>query len=113
MTTTLGVVDEAAVEASRTSLRGPLITPDDPVYDEARKVWNGMIDRRPALIARDAAAADVVTCVNFARETGIVLSVRGGAHNMKGSAVCDRGLVIDCFGMKAIRVDSANRRVRA
>ena len=113
MVTTLGVVDEKAVEALRTSLRGPVITPDDAAYDEARKVWNGMIDRRPALIARVAAAADVVTCVNFARETGIVLSVRGGAHNVQGNAVCDNGLVIDFSGMKAIRVDPAARTARA
>jgi FAD/FMN-containing dehydrogenase len=113
MTTTLGVLDETAVEAVRTSLRGPVITPEDAAYDEARKVWNGMIDRRPALIARVAGAADVVTCVNFARDTGILLSVRGGAHNVPGNAVCDRGLVIDFSGMKAIRVDTAARRVRA
>lgn len=113
MVTTLGVVDEKAVEALRTSLRGLVITPDDAAYDEARTVWNGMIDRRPALIARVAAAADVVTCVNFARDTGIVLSVRGGAHNVQGNAVCDNGLVIDFTGMKAIRVDPALRRARA
>ena len=113
MVTTLGVVDEKLVEALRTSLRGPLITPSDAAYDEARKVWNGMIDRHPAMIARVAGAADVVTCVHFARDTGIILSVRGGAHNVQGNAVCDNGLVIDCSGMKAIRVDPAQRRVRA
>src|SRR5215212_1288379 len=113
MTTTIELVNESTVEALRAALRGPVIAPGDADYDEARKVWNGMIDRHPAMIARVAGAADVVTCVNFAREQGIVMSVRGGAHNVQGNAVCDRGLVIDFSGMKAIRVDPAARRVRA
>jgi len=113
MTNNNGVLDEQAVEALRAGLRGRLITPDDADYDEARKVWNGMIDRRPALIARVAGAADVVTCVNSARDLNIVLAVRGGAHNIPGNAVCDDGLVIDFSGMKAIRVDAVNRTARA
>src|SRR4051812_12943210 len=105
MTTTIERVDQGLADTLRAGLRGPLIVPGDAEYDAARKVWNGMIDRRPALIARVAGAADVVACVNFARDHDIVLAVRGGAHNVPGNAVCDDGLVIDCSGMKAIRVD--------
>src|SRR5215218_2456136 len=72
-----------------------------------------MIDRRPAMIARVAGAADVVTCVNFARDHDVVLAVRGGAHNVPGNAVCDGGLVVDFSTMKAIRVDPSQRRARA
>src|SRR4051794_9569741 len=113
MTTTIERVNESAVEALRAELRGPVIAPGDAEYDQARKVWNGMIDRRPAMIARVAGAADVVTCVNFARDHDVVLAVRGGAHNVPGNAVCDGGLVVDFSAMKAIRVDPAQRRVRA
>lgn len=105
--------DQTAIEALRNDLRGELITPDNAGYEEARKVWNGMIDRRPALIARVAGAADVVACANFARDHNVLLAVRGGAHNVPGNAVCDDGLVIDFSGMKAIRVDPANRTARA
>jgi FAD/FMN-containing dehydrogenase len=108
-----GVANEAAVDALRAALRGELIQPDHPEYDESRKVWNGMIDRRPALIARCAGAADAVACVNFARDHDVLLSVRGGAHNVAGNAVCDDGLVVDFSHMKAIRVDPAARRARA
>jgi FAD/FMN-containing dehydrogenase len=112
-TTTIGLLDGTAVEALRAGLRGPVIVPGDAEYDQARKVWNGMIDRRPAAIARVAGAADVVTCVNFARDHDIVLAIRGGAHNVPGNAVCDDGLVVDCSGMKAIRIDPATRTARA
>jgi FAD/FMN-containing dehydrogenase len=113
MATTIGLVNEAAVEALRAELRGPVIAPGDAEYDQARKIWNGMIDRRPAMIARVAGAADVVTCVNFARDHDVVLAVRGGAHNVAGNAVCDGGLVVDFSAMKAIRVDPARRTARA
>jgi FAD/FMN-containing dehydrogenase len=96
----------------RGRLRGPLITSDDPGYAGARAVRNGMIDRRPALIARCSGTADVVTCVNFAREHGLVLSVRGGAHNVAGNAVNDGGLVIDLSAMRGVAVDPAARTVR-
>jgi hypothetical protein len=106
-------VDEGTIETFKASLRGALITPLDAEYDLARSLWNGMIDRRPMLIARCAGAADVVACVNFARSHGILLSVRGGGHQVAGNAVCDDGLVIDLSQMKAIRVDVANRTARA
>ena len=95
------------------ALRGALILPDDPHSEAARRVWNGMVDRRPAMIARCAAAADVVAAVSFAREHGLLLSVRGGGHNIAGSAVCDGGLTIDLSGMKGIQVDPARRIARA
>src|SRR3954452_24982225 len=113
MATTIRLLDETAVEALRAELRGPVIAPGDAEYDQARQVWNGMIDRRPAMIARVAGAADVITCVNFARNHDVVLAVRGGAHNVPGNAVCDGGLVIDYSAMKAIRVDPAQRTARA
>ena len=107
------VLKEAAVVAFKQSLRGPLITPGDVSYTEARKVWNGMFDRRPALIARCAGIADVMSAVSFARAHGLPAAVRGGGHSFPGHSVCDGGLVIDLSPMKGIRVDPAARTVRA
>jgi hypothetical protein len=90
-------------------LRGGLIRPGDQRYEEARKVFNGMIDRRPALIVRCAGVADVIAAVNFARETDTLMAIRGGGHNVAGNAVCDDGLVIDLSAMKSVRVDPKNR----
>ena len=92
---------------------GELISPDHPRYHDARKVWNGMVDRRPALIARCAHEGDVVEALRFARDAGLPLAVRGGGHNVAGNAVCDDGLVIDLSAMKAIQVDAAERTARA
>jgi FAD binding domain len=89
------------------------LAPCDAGYDTARRVWNGMVDKRPALIARCTGANDVVACVNFAREREVLISVRGGGHNYAGKAVCDDGLVIDLSLMKGIRVDQARRTVGA
>ena len=108
-----GMLDEATIEEFRGHLRGPLLTPDDPDYEEARAVRNGLIDRRPALIARCSGTADVVACVNFAREHGLLLSVRGGAHNVAGNAVNDGGLVIDLSQMRGVFVDPDARTARA
>jgi FAD/FMN-containing dehydrogenase len=94
-------------------LRGDLLQPSDTGYDQARTVWNAMIDRRPALIARCAGTDDVVAAVNFAREQGLLVSVRGGGHNVAGNAVCDDGLMIDLSPMKDIVVDPEARTVRA
>ena len=107
------ILGEAVVEEFRSSLRGRLLRAVDDDYDAARKIWNGMIDRRPALIARCAGAADVVRCVDFARAHNLLVAVRGGGHNVAGNAVCDGGLVIDLTGTKTVRVDPARRTARA
>ena len=106
-------VDETAVQRFEEGLRGRVLRPGDEGFDAARRVWNGMIDRTPALIARCAGAADVVRGVNFARDHHLLLAVRGGGHSAAGNGVCDRGLVIDLSGMKGIRVDPGRRTVRA
>ena len=93
--------------------RGELIGPDDPGYDEARAVYNGMIDRRPRLIARCTNAADVIAAVNYGREAGITLAVRGGGHNAGGLGVADDALVIDLSRMRGVHVDPERRIVRA
>jgi FAD/FMN-containing dehydrogenase len=114
--TTMGtntVLDGATVQGFKASLRGELLCPTDTGYEDARQIWNGMIDRRPALIARCAGAADVITAVNFARDNSLLVSVRGGGHNVAGLAVCHGGLMIDLSRMKGIRVDPARRTVRA
>ena len=107
------LLSEAAVEAFKTGLRGKLIRPGDEGYDEARKVFNAMIDRHPALIVRCAGVADVIHAVNFARDSQLRVAVRGGGHNVTGNAVCEGGLVIDLSGMKGMRIDPAARTVRA
>jgi hypothetical protein len=103
---------EAEVQELRARFRGELITPADAAYDAARKVYNAMIDRRPALIARCADVADVIAAVNFAREKKLLLAVRGGGHNGPGLGVCDDGLVIDLSRLKGIRVDPRSQTVR-
>ncbi len=95
------------------SLRGELILSDDAGYDDVRSIWNAMIDRRPALIVRCLGVADVVTCVNFAREHGLILSIKGGGHNISGLAVCDGGLVLDMSRMRGVWVDPTSRTARA
>jgi FAD/FMN-containing dehydrogenase len=92
---------------------GTLIHPDDPDYDDARKLFNGMIDRRPALIARCTCAKDVVSVVNLAREQQLPLAVHGGGHGVTGAAMCDAGVVIDLRGMKRIEIDGDARVARA
>jgi FAD/FMN-containing dehydrogenase len=108
-------LDENTVQRFRTSLHGELIQRGaaNGDYELARKVWNGMIDRHPELIARCADSNDVVAAVNFAREHDLPLAIRGGSHNVTGNAVCDDGLVIDLSGMKRIEIDREARRVRA
>jgi FAD/FMN-containing dehydrogenase len=108
-----GELDAAAVDAFRSRLRCELLTTDAADYDAARTVWNAMIDKRPALIVRCRGAADVITAVNFAREHGLLLSVRGGGHSVAGMALCDGGVTIDLSLMRGIRVDSVGRTARA
>ncbi|MER9883656.1 FAD-binding oxidoreductase [Mesorhizobium sp. M0118] len=97
----------------RQAIRGDLILPDDPGYDQARRVWNGMVDKRPAAVFYCAESSDVVTAVNFARSQGFLAAVRGGGHNVAGSSVCDGGVVIDVSRMKRIEVDPIRRVARA
>jgi FAD/FMN-containing dehydrogenase len=110
-TTTDGI--ETAVRELARVFRGRLIRPQDPGYDEHRKVWNGSIDRSPALIARCSAVDDVIAAVRFARSTGLEMAVRGGGHSFSGLSVCEAGIVIDLGPMKEIRTDPRRRRVRA
>src|SRR5262245_42222241 len=91
------------------SFRGELLVPTSPGYDAARRVWNGAIDRRPACIAQCTGVADVVAAVRFARAHDLEIAVRGGGHNVAGTAVCDDGIVIDLSAMRAVSVDPAGR----
>ena len=102
----------SASEAFERSFRGRLIRPSDADYDSARALYNGMIDKRPALIARCTDAADVMACVNFAREAGVLVAIRGGGHNGPGLGSVDNGLVIDLSQLRSVRVDPASRTVR-
>jgi FAD/FMN-containing dehydrogenase len=116
VTTTQGAdtgLEDTVVEAFKASLRGALLRPGDVGYEDTRKIHNGMIDRRPALIARCAGVADVLTGVRFAREHDLLVSVRGGGHGMPGFAVCEGGLMLDLSGMKSVHVDPHHRTVRA
>jgi FAD/FMN-containing dehydrogenase len=105
--------NDTPIEGFQASLRGELIQPSDQRYDEARKLWNGMFDRRPALIARCSGTADVMCAVNFGRDNRLRVAVRGGGHSFPGHSVCDGGLVIDLSPMKSVRVDPPTRTARA
>jgi FAD/FMN-containing dehydrogenase len=107
-----GLIEDAKVQAFQAGLRGPLVRPGDDNYEEVRGVYNGMIDKRPAFIARCANVADVMRAVNFGRENGLTVAIRGGGHNGPGLGTCDDGLVIDLSLMKGVRVDPAARTVR-
>jgi FAD/FMN-containing dehydrogenase len=100
------------LQALRTRLRGTLCLPADKGYDEARTIWNAMIDRKPAAIVRAANVDDVVAAVTFAREQDLVLAVKGGGHNIAGNAVCDGGLMIDLSLMKSIAIDPAAKTAK-
>jgi FAD/FMN-containing dehydrogenase len=105
-------LEAAAVEALSERMLGAVVTPDDPTYDQARAIWNGNIDRRPAVIARCQGVADVMTAVRFGREHELVLAVRGGGHAVAGHAVCDGGIVVDLSAMTGARVDPTARTIR-
>jgi FAD/FMN-containing dehydrogenase len=106
-------LDDSAVAELAGAFRGQLVRPPDPTYKEHRKVWNGSIDRRPALIARCAGVADVMAALRLARRTDLQLAVRSGGHSFPGQSVCDDGIVIDLGLMKGIRVDPEASTVRA
>lgn len=106
-------IPEGELNEFRIGLRGQLLQSNDAGYEEARKVWNGMIDKRPAMIVRCAGVSDVLTCVRFAKKHGLVVAVRGGGHNVAGNATCDGGMLIDFSKMKSVRVDPRNRTAQA
>ena len=105
-------LDAEAVAGLSERTRGPVLMPDDPGYDDARSIWNALIDRRPALIVQCSGAADVVDAVNFARDQGLTLSIKAGGHNVAGNAVNDGGMVIDLSQMRGVTVDPAAGTVR-
>src|ERR1700733_12422750 len=102
-------IERAAVQDLRASLRGSLLTAEQEGYAAARRVWNGMIDKHPALIARCADVADVVRAVTFARQRELLLAVRGGGHSFPGYSTCDGGLVIDLSSMNSVQVHAPTR----
>ena len=98
------------IEKVKNKVKGQVVLPDDPNYDEVRKIWNAMIDRRPAVIVQCAEADDVLHAIAYARKNGLEISIRGGGHNIAGSALCDNGVLIDLSNMKTVRVDAQKRR---
>src|SRR5438132_346497 len=106
-------LDPKVVEDLRGRLRGLLLLPGEGGYDDARSIWNAMIDRRPALIARCLGVADVVNAVNFARDNGLTLSIKGGGHNISGLAVSDGGLMLDMSLMRGVWADPVKRIAHA
>jgi FAD/FMN-containing dehydrogenase len=105
-------IDDAAIESFGAQINGEVVAPEHAAYDEARKVWNGMIDRHPALIVRCKSTEDVAAAVNFARDNGLMVSVRGGAHSTPGYSTCDGGIVIDLQPMNGVQVDADTRTAR-
>lgn len=103
-------LENTTIEHFKSHFQGDVVLPTDSNYDEVRQIWNGMIDRKPSLIARCKSADDVVMAVNFARDNGLLLSVRGGGHNIAGNAVCDNGVMIDLSLLTQVRVDENAKR---
>src|SRR5438552_19142813 len=100
-------------DAWREQIRGEVIAAPDAAYDESRRVWNGVIDRRPALVVRCTGNADVISAIAFAREQGLPVSVRGGGHNVAGTAVAEGGVVLDLAALRNVSVDVDRKTVRA
>ena len=105
-------LENTAIETFAEDLRGPVLTANDGTYDDAREIWNGMIDKRPAIIARCSGAADVIDAVTFARNHELLTAVKAGGHNAAGNAICEGGLVIDLSPMNAVHVDPHARTAR-
>jgi FAD/FMN-containing dehydrogenase len=103
-------VQTQKIEQLKAGFQGSVVLPGDAAYEGARAIWNAMIDKRPAIIARCTSTADVVRAVKFAKDNGLLLAIRGGGHNIAGSALCDGGIVIDLSQMKAVEVDASKRR---
>jgi FAD/FMN-containing dehydrogenase len=109
----LATIDEERLETLAAEFSGVLLRPGDDGYEEARSIYNGLVDKRPTLIARCLNTADVVDAVNLGREQGLEISIRGGGHGVAGTALTDGGLMIDLSLMKGIHVDPVRRTVRA
>ena len=103
-------ISKETTETLKRKVKGQIVLPTDPNYDEVRQIWNAMIDRRPALIVRCAKASDVPHAISFARENGLEISIRGAGHNIAGNALCDNGLMIDLSTMRRVRVDAEKKR---
>ena len=99
-------LDAPVIEEFAAQIRGEIILPQDSNYDEARIVYNAMIDKRPGIIVKCMDVADVIAAVNFGRENNLLIAVRGGGHNGGGLGLCDEGLVIDLSGIKNVRVEN-------
>jgi len=112
MKTPVKDLDSLLIEGLASQLRGELIKPTDTVYNEIRKVYNGMINKHPGLFVMCVDAADVIAAVNFGRDNNLLIAVRGGGHNGGGLGLCNDGLVIDLSGIKFVRVDTSNNTVR-
>ncbi|WP_372934021.1 FAD-binding oxidoreductase [Mariniphaga sediminis] len=112
METKIKNLQEDILQEFETKIRGELVFPDNQKYEETRKVYNGMIDKKPGLIVKCVDVADVISAVTFGRENNLLVSVRGGGHNAGGLGICDDGLVIDLSGIKFIRVDTSDNTVR-
>jgi len=106
------VLDKDVIGTLKNQMRGKVILPSDALYEESRKVYNAMIDKHPAIIAKCVDVADVIHAVNFGREHNLNVAIRGGGHNVGGLGICDNGLVIDLSGIKYVRVDVKNKTVR-
>jgi FAD/FMN-containing dehydrogenase len=100
------------IDQLRSTIRGTIVLPGDSAYESARKVYNGMIDKRPAIIVRCVDVADVIAAVDYGRTNNLLIAIRGGGHSGAGLGTCDGGLVIDLSPMKGVRVDAAARTVR-
>jgi FAD/FMN-containing dehydrogenase len=103
---------DEVIQQLRSHVRGTVILPTENGYDQARKIWNGVIDKKPALIVQCSGTADVIAAVNFARDNTLPLAVRGGGHNVAGNAMCDDGVVIDLSPMRRVRIDPVNKTAR-
>ncbi|QUN07103.1 FAD-binding oxidoreductase [Shewanella yunxiaonensis] len=105
-------LQKAVIDDFKKQFHGDVILPNDPTYEEVRKIWNAMIDRKPGIIARCKSVADVVEAVNFARENGLLIAVRGGGHNIAGNAICDDGIMIDLSLLNQVKVDPQTQRAK-
>src|SRR5918999_4016361 len=99
-----------AIARTKGTIKGRVLTPDDPSYDEARPIWNAMINRRPAVIVQPEGAGDVAPAIQFGRDKALEISVRGAGHNIAGNAVCNGGIMIDFSNMRNVRVDAGKKR---